>query len=272
MALLGRGQGTGRLGADRRRRCDRPHLPAGNPRLLQSRKDVWGRRTWAPTNPRLRGEAGKRNRSSRTPRPIRGLGGGTLSQHRQMQWGRRGPLHDLRARTVILYAGRAEAEYPPGAGDRRTRGKAQIAAGAIEGARGRADPRRRAARAAGCRARRARRRNGRAAILPSALRSWRDRRASATLSFCDRRRRGAGRASVIGARRCGAVARRDDVAASPRRAACCWNSSTAPSRSSPATLITAIEVALRHTLIAMAVMAGVSLSISTFSPELPRFV
>src|SRR5205807_10203280 len=36
----GRGQEPGRLGIDRRRRCDRPHLPAGNPRLLQSRKDV----------------------------------------------------------------------------------------------------------------------------------------------------------------------------------------------------------------------------------------
>ena len=35
-----RGQGAGRLGADRRGRRDRPSVPARNPRLLQSRKDV----------------------------------------------------------------------------------------------------------------------------------------------------------------------------------------------------------------------------------------
>ena len=34
---------AGRLGADRRRRRDRPRLPAGSARLLQSRKDVVGR-------------------------------------------------------------------------------------------------------------------------------------------------------------------------------------------------------------------------------------
>src|SRR5207244_3334420 len=36
----GRGQEPERLGIDRCRRCDRSHLPAGHPRLLQPRKDV----------------------------------------------------------------------------------------------------------------------------------------------------------------------------------------------------------------------------------------
>ena len=163
IADLDRGQDAGRLGADRCRRCDRAPVPARNPRLLQSRKDVG------------RGVARQRSGSpvvrDTPPIRLRLLAVGRL---------RSGPL--ARAAGALRRRGSCRRRRSS-----NSRSGAACRAAALKAREARTDPRRIAGRRPARRARRARR-HWSSRGLADRLAGWRDRGVGRA-RLCDRRRR-----------------------------------------------------------------------------------